>query len=123
MSKPSPAVRESVRRLLERSPSFRQLAGEERRRLADDLEVVTDTLSIAASAKELARAGFIDELVRGTFEAIVDASTEQLQAYGELLAAVASGVDDPSRAREALVEGGLAPVRGSVHAQPIRWPR
>lgn len=37
---------------------------------------------------------FVASLVQGTFQAIVDASIQQMEAYGELLASVSKGVDE-----------------------------
>lgn len=50
--------------------------------------------------------GFVSSLIEGTFNAIVSASIEQMQAYADLLNAVAtalSGSDDHRRMRKSPV--------------------
>lgn len=79
------------------SPSTRAV----RRRLARDLGKVVSY--VATGNREAGRAGrvdfpaFVGELIGGVFEAVVDSSTRQMQAYAELLGDVANAVDDFSR--------------------------
>lgn len=46
-----------------------------------------------AALREVDFPRFVADLVHGTFEAIVDASIQQMEAYAELVAAVAQSVD------------------------------
>ena len=138
------AVRTEVRNLLERAPAFREMAPDERSRMAKDLVEVASFISdpgwlkgdtparsralaesqaVGELKERLAQApgqvgqdfeagavregveafdnlvqtvdfpSFVSGLVQGVFRAVVDASMEQMKAYGELLAAVTKSVE------------------------------
>lgn len=99
--------------LLHSSAAFRALEEDARRKLATDTVTVTTFLSPQPSPPRAGkmRAGasqtgmrrpltrpellpaFVSALVTGTFQAVVDASVQQMQAYAELLASVAVSVE------------------------------
>ena len=86
-------VRRQVRELLERTPAYARLGDADRRRLEAGLVSVTTT-----AAPELTGAAdfpaFVSDLLGGVFEAIVNASVEQMEAYTRLLEGATSAVDD-----------------------------
>jgi hypothetical protein len=85
-------VRRQVRALLETSPAWAELGEKERRRLEEGLVTAATT-----SASELAAAvdfpAFVADLLGGVFEAIVNASVEQMEAYTRLLEGAAAAAD------------------------------
>lgn len=94
----SEVVRRTVRALLERSPGHRQLAPARQSDLATDMVNVLDTkiarLDPAGAAGLVAKVdfpAFVAGLVHGTFEAVVDGSIQQMEAYADLVRGVASG--------------------------------
>jgi hypothetical protein len=112
-------VRRAVHALLERSPAFNQLPADQRGALARDMVHVASRLADTgglttaefrspllakpardgiASFEALVDAvdfpAFVAKLIHGTFNAIVHASIEQMEAYGELLKQVAKAVDE-----------------------------
>jgi hypothetical protein len=94
-------ARPFVRELLERSPAFQALAAEKRHALASNMVTVAahlaDPADLADQANGLLQAvdfpSFVAGLINGTFQAIVDASMKQMEAYAELLKTVADSVD------------------------------
>lgn len=125
MLSPGKRMNELFRRpesLLRRSPAFLALDREAQRKLADD----TATIAALLGAEPAARAGkgvraalkrgpkrgdvdlpdFVRALLEGTFEAVVDASVEQMRAYAELVASVASTSAD-SREKPGVVAARL----------------
>jgi hypothetical protein len=88
-------VRNTVMELLDRSLSFRSLPPERRR------EVVSGTVTLAIAMAEAEGAvlhevdfpAFVRDLVHGVFDAIVDASIQQMEAYADMVAGVARSVD------------------------------
>jgi hypothetical protein len=106
-------MRESLQRidgLLRESPAFQALAESQRHRVAADLAVVAAFLRpeagppragkglrtgprLGALLREVALPEFVRALVAGTFQAVVDASLQQMKAYAELMAAMARSVD------------------------------
>lgn len=112
-------VRRSVRALLERAPAFAQLPAERRDalaghmlhvafRLADPAGLTTAEFRSPLLAKPVRDPiasfealvdavdfpAFVANLIHGTFGAIVNASIQQMEAYGELLKQVAATVDE-----------------------------
>lgn len=105
-----PAVRPQVRDLLERSAAYRSLPPEKRR------QVVHDTVRVASyladpdrlvssefanpvlSPNDLLAAvtfpSFVAGLINGVFGAIVNASTQQMEAYAKLVALASKSVSD-----------------------------
>ncbi len=99
-------VDRAVRTLLARSPGYAALPPNKRRRLAADIV----TVAKHAAAHDAARAvdavdfpAFVAGLVQGVFQAVVDASIQQMKAYAAL-------VDGVARA----VEAAAAEVRGAT---------
>jgi hypothetical protein len=111
----STVVTQEVNRLLEASPAYRNLPVDEQRTMAgsmvriglylaapEDIPANVLTGALAAVPAQAARSdllaavnfpAFVAGLIQGVFQAIVDASIEQMQAYGELVASVAKRVD------------------------------
>jgi len=113
-------VRTLVRRLLESSPAFRSLPPDRRRQIDHDTvrvaSYVVDPHGMASQefahpllvANDLVQAvdfpAFVGGLIHGVFGAIVNASVQQMEAYGRLMAHASSSVsqfaaDDISDAR------------------------
>ena len=111
------AVRQAVKRVLEASPAYKALAAEAQREIADAMVRVGVYLAepegMKANSLPGAIAGvpadvaahrdllssvnfpaFVSALINGVFQAIVDASIQQMQAYGDLLKDVARTVDE-----------------------------
>jgi hypothetical protein len=107
-------VRSEVHALLERSNSYRELPDAERRHIAADMTKVAAFLAdkdwlaeppagakahppqldaLRALVKDVDFPGFVASLVHGVFNAIVDASIQQMKAYAELLEEVSKSVD------------------------------
>ena len=105
-----PAVRPKVRDLLERSAAFRSLPPDKRRQVAHDTVRVASYLAdpdrlisqefaspVLVPNDLLATVDFplfVSGLINGVFGAIVNASIQQMEAYAELMAQVASSVSD-----------------------------
>jgi hypothetical protein len=104
------AVRPQVRGLLERSAAYRSLPPEKRRQVAHDTVRVASYLADpdrlvssefanpVLSPNELLTAvsfpSFVAGLINGVFGAIVNASTQQMEAYAELVAQASKSVSD-----------------------------
>jgi hypothetical protein len=111
-------VQRAVHALLERAPAFNQLPPDRRRALARDMVHVASRLAdpaglttaefrsplLAKPARERIPSfealvdavdfpAFVANLIHGTFNAIVNASIEQMEAYGKLVKQVAEAVD------------------------------
>jgi hypothetical protein len=103
-------VRRTVQELVGSSPTFQQLPPGKQREMADDLVRVStylvapegtpaNTLTGAVAVVANGLIGAIDfpnfaaGLITGVFQAIVDASIQQMEAYGQLLNDVAKTVD------------------------------
>ncbi len=132
-------VRDEVRQILTRSPAYRALQTDERSELGASLETAAEALT-GQELESLDRHGrlntidlreFITELISGTFQAVVDASLQQMRAYAELLGQVATSPEDfardrPGRTsiREALAEHlGKAPMPSHPpHIRSLRRP-
>jgi hypothetical protein len=104
----SAVVNQRVRRTLARSAEFRALSAERQTRLVDDMARAGGDAAHAMAARGLVDAvdfpSFVAGLIKGTFEAIVDASVRQMEAYTELLRHVAKSVDEFMR--DNVVDGG-----------------
>ena len=112
-------IRRAVHALLERSPAFAQLPPDRRRALARDMVRVASCLadpaalttaefrspllakpprdripSFDALLEAVDFPSFVADLIQSTFNAIVSATVEQMEAYGELLKQVAGAVDE-----------------------------
>jgi len=114
-------VRGEVRALLERAPAYRELSDATCEQLADHMTRVGAFLADKGWLTDPAPAGargegpphgppgldalrelvkeedfpsFVASLVKGVFQAIVDSSIQQMQAYAELMASVARHLDE-----------------------------
>ena len=110
-------VRQAVRRVLEASPAYKALAADAQREITEGMVRIGSYLAepegMPANSLPGAIAGvpadvvahrdllssvnfpaFVAALINGVFQAIVDASIQQMQAYGELLKDVARTVDE-----------------------------
>lgn len=109
-SAPRTAVRPQVRGLLQRSAAYRSLPPEKRRQVAHDTARVASYLADpdrlvssefanpVLSPNDLLAAvsfpSFVTGLINGVFGAIVNASTQQMEAYAELVARASKSVSD-----------------------------
>ena len=86
-------VRRQVREQLERAPAYAKLEADEQRRLEEGLVSAT---SLAASdlVAIVDFPAFVAGLLGGVFEAIVNASVEQMEAYTRLLEGATSAADE-----------------------------
>jgi len=84
-------VRPYVDRLLGSSHAFAALEPAEQKRLAQRMSKVA--AFVAEPTGQVDFAAFVADLLRGLFGAVVDASIEQMRAYGDLLAGATRIVD------------------------------
>lgn len=89
------ATRAAVDALLGRSRAFRSLPAERQREISSNTVAVASAMAEAegAAVHKVDFPGFVRDLLQGIFDAIVDASIQQMEAYAELVAAVAQSVD------------------------------
>ena len=98
-------VRSQVKALLARSPAFRSLTPDVRRQIAGDTVKVANYLAGSAPGRgadkpvgEVDFPGFVSSLIKGVFDAIVDASIKQMEAYAQLVSGVAKSFNEFSDA-------------------------
>jgi hypothetical protein len=100
--RPLDEVRTHVREILAASPAFRALPAKRQAHLSEDMVRAADAAAHAI-AKSSRRSEtlqsvdfptFVADLIQGTFQAIVNASIEQMEAYTQLLESVAKSVDE-----------------------------
>ena len=115
----TPHVVRAVRDLLDRAPAYRRLPDDERARLVDGLVDLGGTLSLDDAPAGDGLPGFVRGVVEGTFQAVVDASIEQMKAYAELVHSISVDGDDVPRIRERLAGFGK---RAPAMAGRIKWP-
>ena len=84
-------VRSSVRGLLAKSPAFRSLPGDVRRAIARDMTTVSGFLAGGAT-DEVDFPSFVAGLIEGVFQAIIDTSIQQMEAYAALIEDIAKAV-------------------------------
>ena len=95
-----PIVRPQVKIFLTSSQAFHSLRGDKRRQLAHDMvKIVNYLVSDASSGAERLVADvdfpdFVSTLLNGVFDAIVDSSIRQMEAYAKLVAGVAKSLDE-----------------------------
>jgi hypothetical protein len=94
-------VRQQVRPLLERSHAYATLDDDERRRLEEGL-VSASTMAASDLVAAVDFPAFVADLLGGVFDAMVDASVAQMEAYTRLLEAATS-------AAEEFAEGAASP--------------
>jgi hypothetical protein len=95
------AVREAVGALLSRSAAFGSLSPAVQARVAGDMTHIADylaaregTAAFASFVDEVDFPAFVTDLIGSVFDAVVDASVRQMEAYADLIAAVAASVDE-----------------------------
>ena len=90
-------VRRRVRQLLESTPAFRALPPDQRKQIAHDTvraaTYMADPRGLV-SQEVVDFPSFVAALVHGVFDAIVDASIQQMEAYAALMRDVSASVDD-----------------------------
>jgi hypothetical protein len=105
-------VRGEVRDLLSRSPAYRELSDAAREQIATDMTKVAAVLAdrdwltdppaadeppgmtaLRDLATEVDFPRFVASLIQGVFQAIIDTSIRQMEAYAELMASVGKQVD------------------------------
>ena len=119
---PLPSVRRQVRDILHGTPSFRKLPADEQERLVASMDAAAAEVVAAAPAKKVAMPGFVEDLLKGTFEAVVDASIEQMKAYADLLDTIVAETDiGRIRERLARIKKSGSPHAGVV-AHKLKWP-
>ena len=91
-------VDKRVRRALARSGEFRKLPAQRRTQIVEHMTRAGDDAAHAMAERGLVDAvdfpQFVAGLIEGTFDAIVDASVRQMEAYTELLRNVAKSTDE-----------------------------
>ena len=85
-------VRRQVRALLESSPAYAELKPKRRTSLDRNLTAVVMLAAEGSEATDFP--GFVADLIQEVFQAVVDSSIKQMEAYGKLLADVTAGVDE-----------------------------
>lgn len=128
-------IRHEVTALLARAPAYATLPDATQAQLAHDMASVVGALADGApstpadagpSAREAELPAMVRSLVEGTFQAIVNGSTEQMQAYAALVKGVAGSLEGggpraavtPESVRER-----IAAVMGhDPRIHPIGWP-
>ena len=120
---PSREIRRTIDELLSRSEAFSKLASDARQGIARDTARVA-----AALVASVDFPAFVASLIKGVFEAIVDSSIRQMEAYGDLIAAVAAVLDEmrarnvtEAQARDHLIE--RFPELFPPEAEPCDLPR
>ena len=135
------AVRPAVRELLERSPAFLALNANAQRAVAADMVSVAENRAgpadLGSQAHALLQAvnfpAFVAGLIDGVFDANVDASVKQMQAYSDLLKEIAASINDfvkdnmsDDAARDYLTQSyaDLAPPKQdrAETTEPLGWP-
>ena len=91
-------MRAAVDDFLVGTASFRQLPPERQGQIAQDTTQVVSYLGGGSATNELIQEvdfpAFVAGLIHGAFDAIVDASIQQMEAYGNLIKNVASSLDE-----------------------------
>ncbi|MEP6818634.1 MAG: hypothetical protein ABJA18_03815 [bacterium] len=93
-------VRAQVKALLTSSPAFQSLPPDQRKQIAHDMVKVAKYLvaqeshSADKTIADVDFPEFVSNLLNGVFDAIVDASIKQMEAYAKLVAGVAKSLDE-----------------------------
>lgn len=99
-TKTLPIVRRQVKTLLTSSQAFQSLRADKRRQIGDDMTKIANYLVADASsgtdrlAADVDFPDFVSNLLNGVFDAIVDSSIRQMEAYAKLVAGVAKSLDE-----------------------------
>lgn len=90
-SQPDPVVRSKVRDLLLSAPAFRNLPPDQQQQVVHHTVEVADYLARpdGLDPQQVNFPDFVSQLIKGVFDAIVQSSIEQMEAYGQLVAKVA----------------------------------
>jgi predicted nucleotidyltransferase len=108
----------AVASFLASTASFRELTPARQQQVARDTVTIVEYLAErgGGAANELIREvdfpDFVAGLIQGTFTAIVDSSVQQMEAYGDLMASVASSL---GKFRDALTEHDAATQLWKCH--------
>ena len=95
-----PIVRRQVKALLTSSQAFQSLSADKRRQISDDMAKIANYLVADASSgtdrllADVDFPDFVSNLLNGVFDAIVDSSIRQMEAYAKLVAGVAKSLDE-----------------------------
>jgi hypothetical protein len=95
-----PIVRSQVKNLLTSSQAFESLPADKRRQIADHMVKVANYLVSDASSgadrlvEDVNFPDFVSSLLKGVFDAIVNSSIRQMEAYAKLVAGVAKSLDE-----------------------------
>lgn len=93
-------VRQQVKTLLTSSQAFHSLRADKRRQIDHDMVKIANYLVSDASSgadrlvSEVDFPKFVSNLLNGVFDAIVDSSIRQMEAYAKLVAGVAKTLDE-----------------------------
>jgi hypothetical protein len=85
-------IEHEVKTLLGRSAAWRGLPEDERQRIAQDTVAVVARMAAEERDASVDFPAFVASLVKGTFEAIVDGSIQQMEAYAAMVRWVAESV-------------------------------
>ena len=85
-------IRRQVEGVLSRAPAYSRLDAARRRQLAVDLRRLV-SLAMSSLVRSVDFPAFVAGLIAGTFEAIVGASIQQMEAYADLLADATASAD------------------------------
>ena len=95
-----PIARRQVKTLLTSSQAFQSLRADERRQIGNDMAKIANYLVADASSgadrlvTDVDFPDFVSNLLNGVFDAIVDSSIRQMEAYAKLVAGVAKSLDE-----------------------------
>jgi len=98
---PGPEVQLAVRALLATNPAFAKLTPKLRTQISRDTTLIVDYLvqvrvgtgAFLELIEEVTFPAFVADLINSVFQAIVNASIQQMKAYAELVAAVAKSLE------------------------------
>jgi hypothetical protein len=119
---PLPGVKRLVRDVLDRSPAFRQLSAIQQQDLTANMEKVAARLAVpeGMTAASVDFPFAVRPLINGVFEAIVNSSIRQMEAYADLMKDISASVDDFSSedddGRRDFICSSLAKKMG------VKWP-
>src|ERR1043165_6849981 len=95
-----PIVRRQVKTLLTSSQAVESLPADKRRQIGEDIAKIANYLVADASSSadrlvaDVNFPEFVSNLLNGVFDAIVDSSIRQMEAYAKLVAGVAKSLDE-----------------------------
>lgn len=114
------STRSLVYDVLERSTSFRQLTVPKQKSLTSNLAKITTQLAgpTRPGVESVDFPTFVEQLIEGVFNSIVNSSVQQMEAYQDLLNDVAGSIDgvDTSEDARDFICRKLAKIAG------VKWP-